>query len=68
MADQPTQFRVVVQARGKPAGTYVYVITKSDDTHWAETSIVAYATPEAASEAGKIALERLLSHQRAIRP
>ena len=79
MADQPPEFRVIVQARGKPAGvlagtgeypegTYTYVITKSDDRNWAETSADSYATPEDASAAGQIALERLLLHQRATRP
>ena len=30
-------YRVAVQARNKPAGTYTYVITRTDDPNWAES-------------------------------
>jgi hypothetical protein len=54
------QFQVKVQARGKPADTYTYMITRSDDPAWAEWGD-SYATYEAALTAGQAALER---HQR----
>jgi hypothetical protein len=52
-------YRVAVQARNKPAGTYTYVITRTDDPNWAESALESYSTPEAASEAGWIALDRI---------
>jgi len=52
-------YRVAVQARKKPAGTYTYVITRTDDPNWAESPVEPYSTPEAASEAGWIALDRI---------
>jgi hypothetical protein len=69
MADQePPQFRIVLQARTKPTGMmYTYLVTRADDPHWAEWG-GDYSSPEAASEAGEIALQRLRSQQRAIRP
>ena len=45
-------YRVAVQARKKPTGTYTYVITRTDDPNWAESPLESYSTPEAASEAG----------------
>jgi hypothetical protein len=48
-----------VRERKKPVGTYTYVITRTDDPHWAESTAESYATPEAASEAGWIALDRI---------
>jgi hypothetical protein len=45
--------------RNKPAGTYTYVITRIDDPNWAESALESYSTPEAASEAGWIALDRI---------
>jgi hypothetical protein len=45
-------YRVAVQARNKPAGTYTYVITRTDDPNWAESALESYSTPEAASEVG----------------
>jgi hypothetical protein len=59
MSDQSPKYRVVLQARTKPAGTYSYVITRTDLPHWAERSNDAYPNLEAASEAGRAALERL---------
>ena len=52
-------YRVAVQVRNKPAGTYTYVITRTDDPNWAESALESYSTPEAASEAGWIALDRI---------
>ena len=52
-------YRVAVQARNKPAGTYTYVITRTDDPNWAESALESYSTPEAASETGWIALDRI---------
>jgi hypothetical protein len=52
-------YRVAVRERKKPVGTYTYVITRTDDPHWAESTAESYATPEAASEAGWIALDRI---------
>jgi hypothetical protein len=54
-----SRYRVAVQARNKPAGTYTYVITRTDDPNWAESALESYSTPEAASEAGWIALDRI---------
>ena len=48
-----------MRERKKPVGTYTYVITRTDDPHWAESTAESYATPEAASEAGWIALDRI---------
>ena len=36
-----------MQARNKPAGTYTYVITRTDDPNWAESTGESYSTPEA---------------------
>src|SRR5438132_9523487 len=52
-------YRVAVRARKEPAGTYTYVITRIDDPNWAERTGESYSTPEAASEAGWIALDRI---------
>ena len=52
-------YRVVVRARKRPVGTYTYVITRTDDPNWAESTGESYSTPEAASEAGWIALDRI---------
>jgi len=52
-------YRIVVRARKKPIGTYTYVITRTDDPHWAESTGEPYSTPEAASEAGWLALDRI---------
>ena len=58
MGELPT-YRVAVRARKEPAGTYTYVITRIDDPNWAERTGESYSTPEAASEAGWIALDRI---------
>jgi hypothetical protein len=58
MGELPT-YRVAVRARKEPAGTYTYVITRIDDPNWAESTGESYSTPEAASEAGWIALDRI---------
>jgi hypothetical protein len=36
-------YRVVVQARKNPAGTYTYVITRTDDPTWEESSGELYS-------------------------
>jgi hypothetical protein len=68
MADQTPRFRIVLQARTKPTGMmYTFLVTRADDPHWAVWG-GEYSSPEAASEAGEIALQGLRSQQRAIRP
>jgi hypothetical protein len=63
MGDQQPEFRVVVQARGKPTGMiYSYTVIRTDDPHWAEWG-GEYSSPDAASDAGEIALQRLRSQQ-----
>jgi len=58
-------YRVVVRARKKPIGTYTYVITRTDDPNWAESTGESYSTPEAASEAGWLALDRIRATKKA---
>ena len=58
-------YRVVVQARKNPAGTYTYVITRTDDPTWEESSGELYSSPEAASGAGWIALDRIRATKKA---
>ena len=58
MANQAPQFQVEVKPRSQPVGAYTYVITRSDDPHWAEWSADSYATREAALAAGQEARER----------
>src|SRR5260370_31446904 len=58
MGELPS-YRVAVRARKEPAGTYTYVITRIDDPNWAESTGESYSTPEAASEAGWSALDRI---------
>jgi hypothetical protein len=58
-------YRVVVRARKKPIGTYTYVITRTDDPNWSESTGESYSTPEAASEAGWLALDRIRATKKA---
>jgi hypothetical protein len=59
-------YRIVVEARAERGG-YTYVITRADDPVWSQRTNIYYPTPEAASEAGRIALSSLLSRQEAKR-
>jgi hypothetical protein len=64
MAELPV-YRVAVQARKNPAGTYTYVITRTDDPSWEESTEESYSSPEAASEAGWVALDRIRATKKA---
>jgi hypothetical protein len=57
------RFRVSVQRRTKPIGTYGYIITRTDDPDWGETTGEYFFTREAASAAGRAALDRILKRQ-----
>jgi hypothetical protein len=59
------KLRVVVRPRSKPIATYTYIITKSDDPEFGETSAEYFFSPSAASEAGKAALlERIVRRKK----
>ncbi|MGA7489135.1 MAG: hypothetical protein WBW74_19605 [Xanthobacteraceae bacterium] len=62
MADD-SKFRVLVQRRTRPIGTYGYIITRSDDPNWSETTGDYFFTREEASAAGRAALDRILKRQ-----
>ena len=59
VVDQSFKFRLAVQPRTRPIGTYTYVITRKDDPDWGETSAEYFFTREEASAAGGAALDRL---------
>ena len=59
VVDQSFKFRLAVQPRTRPIGTYTYVITRKDDPDWGETSAKYFFTREEASAAGRAALDRL---------
>ena len=59
VVDQSFKFRVSIQPRTRPIGTYAYVITCKDDPDWGETSAEYFFTREEASAAGRAALDRL---------
>jgi len=59
VVDQSFKFRIAVQPRTRPIGTYTYVITRKDDPDWGETSADYFFTREEASAAGRAALDRL---------
>ena len=59
VVDQSFKFRLAVQPRTRPIGTYTYVITRRDDPDWGETSAEYFFTREEASAAGRAALDRL---------
>jgi len=61
--DQSFKFRLSIQPRTRPIGTYTYVITRTDDPDWGETSADYFFTREQASAAGRAALDRLLKRQ-----
>src|SRR3954463_5576440 len=60
VVDQSFKFRLSIQPRTRPIGTYTYVITRKDDPDWGETSAEYFFTREEASAAGRAALDRLL--------
>jgi hypothetical protein len=64
MATPVPQFKVEVRPRS--ASAYTYVITRSDEQHWAEWG-GEYPTPEAASAAGEKARQRHMSRHRVTR-
>ncbi len=59
VVDQSFKFRIAVQPRTRPIGTYTYVITRKDDPDWGETSADYFFTRDEASAAGRAALDRL---------
>jgi hypothetical protein len=59
MAD-PSTYRVIVRARGLGAG-YTYLIICRDDPVWSQGTNAFYSSPEAAGEAGRLAMESLLT-------
>jgi len=59
VVDQSPKFRLAIQRRTKPIGTYTYVITRRDDPDWSETTADYFFTRDEASAAGRAALDRL---------
>jgi len=55
---QESKYRVVLRAQRRSQRGYAFVIVRTDLPEWAEHSRTLYATIEAASEAGRAALER----------
>jgi hypothetical protein len=62
VVDQSFKFRLSIQPRTRPIGTYTYVITRQDDPG-GETSAEYFFTREEASTAGRAALDRLLKRR-----
>jgi len=62
MVDLST-YRVIVRARTKPGAGYTYMITRLDDPTWSHGTTIYYSSPEAASEAGRVALESFLARR-----
>jgi hypothetical protein len=63
MAD-PEAYRVVVRARNKPGVGYTYLLTRLDDPAWSHGTTIYYPSPDAASEAGRVALQGFLARQK----
>jgi hypothetical protein len=59
VVDQSVKFRLLVQPRTKPIGTYTYIITRTDGPDWGETTAEYFFTREAALAAGRAALDRI---------
>jgi hypothetical protein len=59
VVDQSFKFRLSIQPRTRPIGTY----TRKDDPDWGETSAEYFFTREEASTAGRAALDRLLKRR-----
>jgi hypothetical protein len=47
------KYRLVIHARPKPARTYSYVITLTDDPYWSDMGKEAFETPDEAAQAGR---------------
>jgi hypothetical protein len=62
--DDPLPYRVVIRARNKPGVGYSFIITRNDLPGWSNGTSVYYASPEAAAEAGRIALAAFLARRR----
>jgi len=56
----PSTYRVIVRARGNGSG-YTYLITRTDDPVWSQGTNTFYPSPETAGEAGRAAMESLLT-------
>jgi hypothetical protein len=63
VVDQSFKFRLSIQPRTRPIGTYKYIITRRDDPDWGETSAEYFFTREEASAAGRAALDHLLKRR-----
>ena len=61
--DHSFKFRLAIQPRTRPIGTYTYVITCKDDPDGGEASAEYFFTREDASAAGRAALDRLLKRR-----
>jgi hypothetical protein len=62
---EPGLYKVIVQARGKAASGYTYLITRIDIPDWSQGTHIHYPSPESAGEAGRVALESLLTRSAA---
>lgn len=60
---EPQIYRVIVQSRGARGRGYTYLITRTDDPVWSQGTNAFYPSPEAAGEAGRVALESLLTRR-----
>ena len=56
----PSTYRAIVRARDNGTG-YTYLITCTDDPVWSQGTNVFYPSPETAGEAGRAAMESLLT-------
>jgi hypothetical protein len=61
MSPARLQYRLVIHARPKPPRTYSYVITQIDDLYWSKMGSEVFQTPDEAAEAGRLAIEHLIS-------
>jgi hypothetical protein len=61
MNDIASKFRIVIQAR--KGGRYGFVVTRTDEPNWAESSLKTFLSPEEAFAAGSVALERHMRTQ-----
>jgi hypothetical protein len=60
------KYRLVIHARPKPARTYSYVITLTDDPYWSDMGKEAFETPDEAAQAGRRAIDRLEALHRTV--
>jgi hypothetical protein len=56
---QLSQFRLVIQARREPYGTYSYVIARRDEPASSTVGTAAFKSPDEAAAAGRLVIERL---------